>query len=67
MKIANAKVTLTWDDGRTVDMGTLKIEADNKGHKLNMRFRQRLGWELVRKGFWVMFPGRKWETHIDQM
>ena len=67
VKVASAKVTLTWEDGRTVEIGTLDIEAEKKGYKSNMRFMQRLGWELVRKGFWIMFPWRKWKMNQSQI
>ena len=58
MKVAKADITLTWNDGRTVHIGTLDIEADKTGFKTTGRFRQRLGWELVRKGFHIMFPSK---------
>ena len=65
MRIGNAKVILKWSNGKTVELGTLEITADEKAEsKVNARIRwirQRLGWELVRKGFWLMFPWRKWE------
>ncbi len=69
MRINNAKVILKWSNGNTVELGTLEITADEKAeNKVNawIRFlRQRIGWELVRKGFWLMFPWRKWEKRQE--
>ena len=69
MRIDNARVILEWSNGKTVELGTLEITASVEAEtsvSARMRlFRQRLGWELVRKGFWLMFPWRKWkETHL---
>ena len=64
MRVDNAKVILKWSNGKTVELGTLEITADAKAEtkaSARMRWlRQRLGWELIRKGFWLMFPWRKW-------
>lgn len=64
MRIDNAKVILEWSNGKTVELGTLGITADAEAEtKVSARMRwlrQRLGWELIRKGFWLMFPWRKW-------
>lgn len=65
MNVAKADITLTWDDGRKVHMGTISIDAEKNGFKCVTKYRQRLGWELVRKGFWIMFPFRKWKTGKD--
>ena len=69
MRIENAKVILKWSNGKTVELGTLEITADEKAEsKANARIRwlrQRIGWELVRKGFWLMFPWRKWEQRQE--
>ena len=69
MRINNAKVILKWSNGNTVELGTLEITADEKAeNKVNARIRflrQRIGWELVRKGFWLMFPWRKWEERQE--
>lgn len=66
MLIDNAEIILKWSNGKTVRIGTLDMEADKSGMmqaKMKHVF-QRLGWELVRKGFAIMFHGRKWaETH----
>lgn len=65
MKIDGAKVVMIWSDGRTVELGTLDIEAhveeETRVTVKIKRFRQKIGWELVRKGFRIMFPWRKWE------
>jgi len=66
MLIDNAEVILKWSNGKTVRIGTIDMEADKDGMlKAKVkRVQQRLGWELVRKGFSLMFTGRKWEeTH----
>ena len=65
MKIAHGKVYLTWENGRTVSIGTIDIDADQKTFHTTCQYRQRLGWELVRKGFALMFPGRKFENNYD--
>lgn len=69
MRIDNARVILEWSNGKTVELGTLEITASSEAEtsvSSRMRLlRQRLGWELVRKGFWLMFPWRKWkETQL---
>ena len=64
MKIDGAKVVLVWSNGRTVELGTLAIETNVKETGIGARarlLRQKIGWELIRKGFWIMFPWRKWE------
>lgn len=66
MLIDNAEVILKWSNGKTVCIGTIDMEADKDGMlKAKVKHvQQRLGWELVRKGFSLMFMGRKWkETH----
>lgn len=66
MLIDNAEVILKWSNGKTVHIGTIDMEADKDGMlKAKVKHvQQRLGWELVRKGFSLMFMGRKWEeTH----
>lgn len=68
-RIDGAKVVLIWENGKKVEIGTLDITADDKlESKANVslrKWRQRVGWELVRKGFWIMFPWRKWkETYL---
>lgn len=65
MKIAKAEISLTWDNGRTVKIGTIEIEAVEKQFKTKGRFMQRLGWELVRKGFVLMFSTKKWKTDYN--
>lgn len=62
MTINNAKVILSWDNGRTVEVGTISIETNKSGMKgKTTHLRQRIGWELVRKGFAIMLPKRKWK------
>lgn len=65
MRIDGAEVVLIWRNGKRVKLGTLDITADSEAESkvsAKMRFlRQRIGWELVRKGFWLMFPRRKWK------
>lgn len=60
--ICNAKVILMWDNGRTVEVGTISVEinkSEMKGKATHIR--QRIGWELVRKGFTIMLPKCKWK------
>ena len=68
MIVKNGTIRLEWDNGRTVDLGTIGIEA-GKDAKIDTRgirrLRQRLGWDLVRIGMRCMFPGRKWRTEYD--
>jgi hypothetical protein len=65
MRIDGAKVILIWENGKQTELGTFEITADDIAEsKQSARirwFRQRLGLELVRKGFWIMFPWRKWK------
>lgn len=62
MIVCNAKVILTWDNGRTVEVGTISVETNKAGMKGKAgHLRQRIGWELVRKGFAIMLPKRKWK------
>lgn len=66
--IEDAKVELTWSDGRKAKMGTLHIESDKDGlgYKVRTKIsRQRIGWEFVRFGMRVMFGGRTWETKYE--
>lgn len=57
MHVDEAEIFLAWSNGRKIKLGTLDITADGKA-KANARIRflrQRIGWEMVRKGFWLMF------------
>lgn len=63
MTICNAKVILSWDNGRTMEIGTITVETNNSAMKgKTTHLRQRIGWELVRKGFAIMLPKRKWKV-----
>ena len=67
MLINNAEVILKWSNGKTTRIGTIDITADKNGMmqaKMKHIF-QRLGWELVRKGFALMFHGRKWKEEQE--
>ena len=69
MKPIGAKVVLKWDNGRSVEIGTIEINSEDKGTRLKSRVRvagTRIGWEFVRMGFRIMFPGRKWEEKHGQ-
>ena len=57
--VDEAAIILTWSDGRRVKLGSIKFEATKDGFKVTQKFRQILGWELVRKGFRLMLPRRK--------
>lgn len=61
--LKNARVYLGWDDGERVEMGTLKLEGNKDGAVMSWipKSRQRIGWDLVRIGMRMMFPGRKWK------
>ena len=59
--VDEAEITLTWSNGRKVQLGSIKLEATKDGVTVTQKFRQILGWELVRKGFGLMFPKRKWK------
>ena len=62
MIVCNAKVILSWDNGRTVEIGTITAETNKSAMKgKTTLLRQRIGWELVRKGFAIMLPKRKWK------
>lgn len=65
--VMQAKVYLQWEDGRSASLGTINIEKNGKEAKIRglRKFRQRLGWELIRTGFRIMMPGRKWKTEIN--
>lgn len=68
MKVKDAEIILKWDDGRTTTIGTLSVDCDKNRlkYKCGGRWRQRLGWELVREGFRIMLPRRKWKTEVGQ-
>ena len=60
MIVCGAKVILAWDNGRTVEIGTISVETNKSGIKGKAtHLRQKIGWELVRKGFAIMLPKRK--------
>lgn len=67
MQIDNAEVILKWSNGKTVCIGTIDMEADKDGmiRAKVKHVQQRLGWELVRKGFALMFHGRNWKVTQD--
>ena len=63
MTISNAKLILSWDNGRTIEVGTITVETNNLEMKCKAtHIRQRIGWELVRTGFAIMLPKRKWKV-----
>lgn len=65
MILKRADVFLEWEDGRTVKLGTIDLEYEKDEAKLKyknrIKLRQRIGWELVRAGFKVIFPFRTWK------
>lgn len=64
----NAKIFLEWDNGRRAEVGTMTIESTEKCTKFRSKVkasRQRIGWEFVRMGMRIMFPGRKWVTRNE--
>lgn len=68
MKVIGAKIILKWGDGRTTTIGTLDVDFDKNSlkYKWSGRWRQRLGWEIVREGFRIMFPFRKWKEETGK-
>lgn len=75
--VTGGKVVLVWDDGQTVELGTVgidygKVGIDNGEITATMtvtkakRIRQRIGWEMVRNGFRCMMPGRKWRMKVGE-
>ena len=69
MRIDNFKVIMKWSNGKTVELGTWEITVDEKAEiKVKERIRwirQRIGWELVKKGFLIMFLWRKWDERHE--
>ena len=63
----HTKIIMRWENGREVEIGSIDIASENKGTQLTSRTHvsgTRFGWEIVRLGFRIMFPGRKWlEKH----
>ena len=62
--IKSATITLKWEDGRECEIGTLQLEGNTDGLSYTVKHRvrmQRIGWEFVRLGTRLMFPGRKWK------
>lgn len=63
MIISNAKVILAWENGKVTEIGSIEITTDKGSMKAKTtHLRQRIGWELVRKGFALMFQHRKWKA-----
>jgi len=60
MLVKSARIEMTWEDGRTVTLGTVGIDENGKPAARCRHMRQRIGWELVRIGFREMFPKMKW-------
>ena len=61
MLIKSARIEMTWEDGRTVYLGTVGVDDNGKPAVRGKHImRQRIGWELVRMGFREMFPKMKW-------
>lgn len=66
--VKDAKVTLEWSDGHRTEIGTIHAETDTKELRTKVKgkiSRQRIGWEFVRLGMKVIFPGKKWVTEYD--
>ena len=62
------KIVLEWDNGRRAEVGTLHIESTEKCTKFKSKVRVsgvRIGWEFIRMGFRIMFPGRKLVTRNE--
>lgn len=67
MKIENAEIILKWESGKMETIGTLEISSDYDGIiKAKIRHMwQRLGLELIKKGFSLMFHWGKWNEETD--
>jgi len=68
MEPVSAKVVLEWSDGRSVEIGTVEMCGKELGTRMESMVRmnmKRFGWEIVRLGFRVMFPRRKWVTKYE--
>ena len=65
MYVDKAEIFLEWSNEKKIKLGTLDITADDTAKsKVSARIRflrQRIGWEMVRKGFWLMFPWQTWK------
>ena len=68
--VTGGKVVLVWDDGQTVELGTVGINYGKTTATMKVtkakRFRQRIGWEMVRNGFRCMMPGKKWRMKVGE-
>ena len=68
--VTGGKVVLVWDDGKTVELGTVGIDYGKTEATMTVktarRFRQRVGWDIVRLGFMCMLPGRKWRMKVGE-
>ena len=67
--VTSGKIFLEWEDGQTVELGTVGVDWKKDGAVLNVRraigFRQRVGWDLIRMGFRCMMPGRQWRLKVN--
>ena len=62
----DADILMIWDDGRAAHLGRLHFETvDNEPKKIKIPYtmRLRIGWELMKAGFTVIF--RKADTKHD--
>lgn len=66
MLVKSARIEMTWEDGRTVYLGTVGIDENRKPVARCKHMRQRIGWELVRIGFREMFPKMKWSMKQEE-
>lgn len=66
MLVKSARIEMTWEDGRTVYLGTVWIDENRKPVARCKHMRQRIGLELVRIGFREMFPKMKWSRKVSE-
>ena len=66
MLVKSARIEMTWEDGRTVYLGTVGIDENRKPVARCKHMRLRIGWELVRIGFREMFPKMKWSMKQEE-
>ena len=63
----SAEIILKWQSGRAVRLGTLKFDVDSGAIKQNKckHITQKLGWEMIVKGIYLMIRAPKWRLKDD--
>ena len=64
MILSRAYVLLRWNNGETINIGTIEISADEtkieKGKFKNIN--RKIGWEMVKRGFALMLMKKQTAT-----